>query len=83
VAKKEVYACDVCGTERKDANHWFLAAEYTGAVATGSQENRTFGDDVLTQLAFCKWSASSKNPAVKHICGQVCAQKLLDEFLSK
>jgi hypothetical protein len=68
---KQVYVCDVCGAERKEANHWFLAES----------------SPVSTSINFLEWDYSDgihrDISGVKHICGQVCAHKLLDEFLSK
>jgi hypothetical protein len=28
--KKQVFTCDECGAERKEANHWFVAVPYSG-----------------------------------------------------
>lgn len=30
--KVETYACDICGAQRKDANHWFKAYRLNGVV---------------------------------------------------
>lgn len=32
MAMKQSFVCDICGAERKDANHWFVARETDGML---------------------------------------------------
>jgi hypothetical protein len=61
---REVVFCDICGTEKQQTNHWFVA--YVEA---------------------CELHVKGLKPSeplhtgAKHLCGQNCLHKLLDEFL--
>lgn len=68
--KRSSYSCDICGVERKEANHWFMATK----------------DAVC--LSIESWDAAEienwlDNEDALHLCGQVCAHKLLDRFLAE
>jgi hypothetical protein len=63
MAKVEKYICNICGAERKEANHWFVAQ---------------LGEDFLRLM---HWPEAPESFHL-HMCGQVCAHKLLDQFLS-
>jgi hypothetical protein len=61
------YNCDVCGAQRKEANHWFVAIISTVGVSIITWESAA-RDGKLDY-------------DVKYLCGQACAHKLLDQFL--
>ena len=62
---RQAISCDVCGAEKRQTNHWFVAYTRGG-------ELRVMG-----------WNASSRMRAgSKHLCGQTCLHKLLDEFIA-
>lgn len=65
---RRVYACNVCGVERKEANHWFVAR---------------FS---VLGISFTAWTREPQgvldDEQTKHVCGQVCSHRLLDDFLS-
>jgi hypothetical protein len=64
------YKCDVCGVEKKVANHWFIA-EMT---------------NVGIHFHTWEWAVREcqlDEERVRHLCGQACAHKMLDEFLGK
>jgi hypothetical protein len=63
------YNCDICGAQRKEANHWF--AVYPAG------EGITFLDWKRAML-----SGRLDIIGVSFICGQACAHKLLDQFLN-
>lgn len=82
MAKKEAYTCDVCGVERMEANHWFK-------MRRASSNNRFDGNDLLV---IGRWEWKAVNYAIDsqqeysdmiHLCGQTCAHKLLDQFMSE
>ena len=63
---RQAISCDVCGTEKRLTNHWFVAYEHAG------------------ELRLSGWSSSRRLRAEsKHLCGQTCLHKLVDEFMAK
>ena len=63
---RQAISCDICGTEKKQTNHWFVAYESTG------------------ELRMSGWSSRNKlRPGCKHLCGQTCLHKLVDEFMAR
>jgi hypothetical protein len=74
MAKKEVYVCDVCGTERKEANHWFTAWDSGVCDFNGMSAGYA--------IVIAKWGAHVGED-VKHLCGQACVHKFVDEYMSK
>ena len=69
-----IVQCDVCKKAKGEVNHWFLAF-LVARIRAG--EN-------FTCIEFMAWDpqyAAEKDTI--HLCGQACAQKLLDEFLGK
>jgi hypothetical protein len=67
---KQVYVCDVCGAERKEANHWFVLGPPADC-----------NPDAIFIIS--KWPHNVDMGWAKHVCGQVCAHKMIDEFLSR
>ena len=62
---RQAISCDVCGAEKRQTNHWFVAYRHGG------------------ELRIAGWSASHRMRAgSKHLCGQTCLHKLLDEFIA-
>ncbi len=62
---RQAISCDICGAEKKQTNHWFVAYTHGG------------------ELRVSGWSAQRRLRAgTKHLCGQTCLNKLLDEFIA-
>ena len=66
---RKVYACSICGAERRQANHWFVAEQTAVGLhihtwAWGEGEDQLDADNQL------------------HLCGEACAHQLLDRFLT-
>lgn len=62
---RQAISCDVCGAEKRQTNHWFVAYTQGG------------------ELRVTGWSAKSRLRAgSKHLCGQTCLHKLVDEFIA-
>ena len=58
--------CDVCGTQKKETNHWFFAVSSAKAFQVRTADS-----------AF-----SIRKPAVKrNICGEACSHKALSQWL--
>ncbi|MGO9776766.1 MAG: hypothetical protein ACLQGT_13630 [Terracidiphilus sp.] len=63
---RQAISCDICGTEKKQTNHWFVAYDQ-------GEELRVSG-----------WSSHNRlRPGYKHLCGQTCVHKLVDEFMAR
>jgi hypothetical protein len=62
---RQAISCDICGAEKKQTNHWFVAYTHAG------------------ELRVCGWGVQGKIRAgSKHLCGQTCLHKLVDEFIA-
>ncbi len=63
---RQAISCDICGTEKKQTNHWFVAYDQGG------------------ELRVSGWSSRHRlRPGSKHLCGQTCLHKLVDEFMAR
>jgi len=63
---RQAISCDICATEKRQTNHWFVAYEQAG------------------ELRVSGWTSRHKlRPGSKHLCGQTCLHKLVDEFMAK
>lgn len=63
---RQAISCDVCGSEKRQTNHWFVAFEQGGELRIGG------------------WSSRNRaKSGSKHLCGQTCVHKLVDEFMAK
>ena len=63
---RQAISCDICGTEKRQTNHWFVAYEQAG------------------ELRVSGWTSRHRLRAgSKHLCGQTCLHKLMDEFMAK
>jgi hypothetical protein len=63
------YYCDVCGAQRKEANHWFSALIDLPFA----------NQDLCSGLTFVQFVPQLKI----HLCGQACARRLLDCYLTR
>ena len=63
---RQAISCDICGAEKKQTNHWFVASEQSG------------------ELRVSGWSSRNRLRAgSKHLCGQTCLHKLMDESVAR
>jgi hypothetical protein len=63
---RQAISCDICGAEKRQTNHWFVAYEQ--------------GEE----LRLCGWSSRRrKRPGSKHLCGQKCLHKLVDDYMAR
>jgi hypothetical protein len=63
---RQAISCDICATEKKQTNHWFVAYESGG------------------ELRVSGWSSRNRlRPGSKHLCGQTCLHKLVDDFMAR
>lgn len=62
---RQAISCDICGAEKKQTNHWFVAYAHAG------------------ELRVAGWSANGRmRTGAKHLCGQTCLHKLVDEYIA-
>jgi hypothetical protein len=63
---RQAISCDVCSSEKRQTNHWFVAYEQRG------------------ELRLSGWQSRNRlRPGTKHLCGQTCLHKLVDDFMAK
>jgi hypothetical protein len=63
---RQAISCDICGSEKKQTNHWFVAYDQGG------------------ELRVSGWNSRNRlRPGSKHLCGQTCLHKLVDNFMAK
>jgi hypothetical protein len=63
---RQAISCDICGSEKKQTNHWFVAYDQGG------------------ELRVSGWNSRNRlRPGSKHLCGQTCLHKLVDEFMAR
>jgi hypothetical protein len=63
---RQAISCDVCGSEKQQTNHWFVAHDQNGELRVTGWSNR-----------------NRMRPGTKHLCGQICLHKLVDEFMAR
>ncbi len=68
MAKVESYRCDICGTLKKEANHWFVAVRVP------------YGAHIYVWDAPC---AGHDHENIAHLCGSECATKFMMRCLSQ
>jgi hypothetical protein len=62
---RQAITCDICASEKRQTNHWFVAYEQEG------------------ELRVSGWSSRHRlRQGSKHLCGQTCLHKLVDEFMA-
>ena len=70
MAVKESFTCDICGTDRKETNHWF-AVRFD---AVGTLIMQTWGR--------AKDRQHLDGADTHHLCGSDCVHKFIDKWLS-
>jgi len=63
---RQAISCDICASEKKLTNHWFVATDQGG------------------ELRVAGWNSRNRlRPGTKHLCGQICLHKLVDDFMAR
>jgi hypothetical protein len=63
---RQAISCDICGRDKQQTNHWFVAYEQG------------------TELRLGGWSSQARlRTSAKHLCGQTCLHKLVDDFMAR
>jgi hypothetical protein len=70
------FTCDVCGTTKGEANHWWMLSHADCACDED--------DQIPQRFSVMPWSASqSRNPEMRHLCGKGCAMQALERFMTQ
>ena len=64
--------CDGCGVQKQPSNHWYYAEIKPVSLTE---------DTPCFYLWEWDYPAEDRSKAYKHICGQACAIRLLNEFM--
>jgi len=75
MAWDESFSCDICGKMKMESNHWWMVT--LGKVLC-FEEGRPSRHFTLVPWA----QAESRNTNIHHICGEGCATKALERFMS-
>ena len=70
MAKREVYICDECGAERKEANHWFVVGCDQLPEGRSNLRISQFTDPHNEQWPY-------------DLCGQSCVIAAVNRFMSE
>jgi len=63
---RQAISCDLCGIDKRQTNHWYVAYEQAGELRIGDWTSRH------------RLHADSK-----HLCGQKCLHRLVDDFIAR
>ena len=63
---RQAITCDICASEKRQTNHWFVAYEQAGELRVSGWNSR-----------------NRQRPGAKHLCGQTCLHKLVDDFMAQ
>lgn len=75
MAWDESFICNICGTVKLESNHWWMITLGRVHCLDEGQPSPRF-----TLLA---WNEDqSRNPDIYHVCGEGCASKALERFMS-
>ena len=75
MAWDEAFSCDICGNKKMESNHWWMVTLGNVLCFEEGQPARHF--------TLVPWNqAESRNPNVAHVCGEGCATKALERFMS-
>jgi len=63
---RQAISCDICGRDKQQTNHWFVAYEHGAELRIGG------------------WGSQARlRTSAKHLCGQTCLHKLVDDFMAR
>jgi len=69
------FTCDICGKKKGDSNHWWMFVLGDVPCFDEGQPGQRF--------TLLPWNfAESRNPEMRHLCGQGCAMQALERFMT-
>ena len=76
MAWDESFICDICGNMKLESNHWWMVTLRDVLCFEEDQHSRHF--------TLVPWNAGEcRNPKIRHVCGEGCATKALERFMSQ
>jgi hypothetical protein len=88
----ETYACDICGTQKKDANRWWKIRIYS--VPNPKTETEPLPVGSVAAIVIQPWAATNQggietttrlqeNNGTIHLCGEQCVMQYVSQVLAK
>lgn len=74
--RKEVFLCDTCGEERKEANHWWLVISDRGSGLSS-------GDGMFRVEKWNHFAIANAGVKYKHYCGRNCVIKAMSKWMDE
>jgi len=69
------FTCDICGKKKGESNHWWMFVLGDVPCFDEGQPSQRF--------TVLPWNfAESRNPEMRHLCGQGCAMQALERFMT-
>jgi hypothetical protein len=69
------YNCDICGKKKGESNHWWMLSLGNVLCFEEGQPDQRF--------TILPWNVNeSRNTEMRHLCGQGCAMKALERFMT-
>lgn len=69
------FTCDICGKAKGEANHWWMVMLGDVPCWDEGQPGQRF--------TLLPWNAAeSRSQAIYHLCGQGCAMKAMERFMT-
>ena|SRR5580698_1609091 len=69
------FTCDICGKKKGEANHWWM-------VMLGETPHYEEGQPGLRFILLPWNAADSRNASMYHLCGQGCAMKAMERYMT-
>lgn len=75
------FACDVCGAPKREVNHWWTI-DLDGEIAR--QKGNVLAGNICSAFVLIPFdSSAAREESIVTVCGQTCAHKVMDEYLSR
>ncbi len=74
------FTCDVCGAPKREVNHWWNI-DLNGEIAR--QKDNSLVGNIHSAFVLIPFDpAAARQASIITVCGQTCAHKVVDEYLS-
>ncbi len=78
----DAFFCDACGAQKREVNHWWNI-DMQGFIS-GTPEDHATADTRLPAFMLVPFNAElARQDDIKSACGQLCAHKIMDEYMSQ
>ena len=81
------FTCDICGKNKGEANHWWMASvgpapDFGGAARPEDQPAAEASEP--QRFTLMRWSrGDSQSAEMYHLCGQGCAMQAAERFMNE